>query len=381
MRFADVIGNERLKSRLISMVDSGRTGHSLMFVEEDGYGALPLALALIQYLSCPEKQQGRDSCGVCPTCRKLGSLMHPDLHFAFPVNVSSRMSSSKKPLSAYFMDEWRELCGSEPYFTEAELYAKCGMEDKAGVISVAEAKAILDSLSLKSYEGKNKYMLVWLPEKMNAEAANRLLKIVEEPSPETYFIFVTHAPEKVIRTIRSRSQLIRLQPIPTADIAAELQSKAGMDAQTAQAYATSSAGSLGKALELARDDSSSDLYFGILCRILDLVAKADLPDLLRSYDELLDKKFGRERQKDFCVWSEAFLRKIMLCSSGLEALAGLAPGEAAAVRNFSLAFPPAYIEAAFRAFDDARTSIEANANAKMVFCNLVGTLYRLKHRV
>ena len=374
MQFKEVLGNGELKSRLVNMVDSGRTGHSLMFVESDGYGALPLAMALIQYMMCRNRKAGEDSCGICPSCRRISEMMHPDLHFAFPVNSASK-SGSGKPLSGAFMQDWRELYKAKPYFTEADLYDKIGIADKVGVISVAEAKEILDSLSLRSYEGYSKFMLVWLPERMNAEAANRLLKIVEEPSPDTYFIFVTHAPERIISTIRSRSQLIRLYPVSQEELAPFLSVRIGVGADEAALYARISGGSPGMALSMMQGSSASDAYMPLLTSMLEHVVGNDLPALLEGNDAVL--ALGRERQKEFCLYSEAFLRKVLMRRRGLDSIADVLPSEKEAVMRFSAVLPDNFYEKAFAAFDGARTAVESNVNAKMVFCNLVNVLFAL----
>ena len=376
MQFKEVLGNEDLIHRLIRMADSARTGHSLMFVEQDGYGALPVAMAFIQYMMCRDRRQGEDSCGVCPSCRKIGEMMHPDLHFAFPVN-SAAGSSSRKPLSSSFMQQWRELYRDNPYFTEAGLYDRLGIDGKAGVISVAEARGILDALSLKSYEGYNKYMVIWLPERMNAEASNRLLKIVEEPMPDTYFIFITHAPEKVIPTIRSRSQIIRLYPVPEQILTPFIASRTGISEEEARVYARTSGGSPGLALNMAAEGSSASLYLQMVTDMLGAVAAGDLPALLESNDAVL--ALGRERQKDYCSYTGEFLRKVMMHSRGLSSIADTLPIERETVARFVPLLRDSFYEKAFRALDQARVSIEANVNAKMVFCNLVNMLYAINN--
>ena len=366
MQFKEVLGNGELKGRLIRMVDSGRTGHSIMLVERDGYGALPLALALIQYMICGNRLPGGDSCGVCPACRKIAEMVHPDLHFAFPVNVSSKSGSSKKPLSSSFLQEWRQLYGDNPYFTEADLYARLGIDGKAGAISVAEAREILDSLSLKSYEGKGKYMIIWLPERMNAEAANRLLKIVEEPMPDTYFFFITHAPDRIISTIRSRSQLVRLYPAQTEELVPVLQARSGLSAEEAAVYARTAGGSLGLALDMAGEGSAAAAWLQTAENMLDAVVSGDLVRLLEGNEAVLAQ--GRERQKEFCLYMEALLRRMMLRRRGLDRISDALPQEAGAVERFSSVFPDGFYEKAFKALEEARTMIEANVNAKMVYC-------------
>lgn len=376
MQFKEVLGNKDLIRRLIRMADSSRTGHSLMFVEQDGYGALPLAMAFIQYMMCRDRREGEDSCGVCPACRKIGEMMHPDLHFAFPVSAAAG-SSSKKPLSSSFLQQWRELYKENPYFTEAELYSRLGIDGKAGVISVAEARGILDALSLKAYEGYNKYMLIWLPERMNAEASNRLLKIVEEPMPDTYFIFITHAPEKVIPTIRSRSQMIRLYPVAGQELAPFIVSRAVVTLQEAQVYARTSGGSPGLAIGMALQGSAAASYLPVVSAMLGAVAGADLAGLLGSSEAVLS--LGRERQKDFCVYMEDFIRKVMMIRRGLPSIADTLPSESAEAARFASVLRDSFYERAFKALEEARISVEANVNSKMVFCNLANVLYAINN--
>ena len=377
MQFKEVLGNSELKSRLLHMVDSGRTGHSVMLVEQDGYGALPLALALVQYMMCQSRRPGDDSCGVCPACRKVGEMVHPDLHFAFPVNVTAKSGSSRKPLSSSFLQEWRQLYRDNPYFTEADLYSRLGIDGKAGAISVAEAREILDALSLKSYEGRGKYMIIWLPERMSAEAANRLLKIVEEPQPDTYFIFITHAPERIISTIRSRSQLIRLYPPQTQETALLLQEKAGLSAQEALVYARIAGGSPGLALDMAGEGSPASAYLPAAEQMLEAVISGDLAGLLEGNDALL--ALGRERQKDFCQYMEALLRKMMMHRRGLGIISDALPQEEEAVKRIGPLLPDSFYEKAFMALEESRTMIESNVNAKMVFCHLVNVLFATKN--
>lgn len=375
MQFKDVIGNGELKARLMKMADSGRTSHSMMFIEQDGCGALAMALAFIQYLSCPDRIQGVDSCGVCPTCRKIAAMQHQDLHFAFPVNVTAKSGSSKKPVSDTFIAEWRELFGQNPYFTERDLYTKLGIEDKVGIISVAEAKMILDKLSLKSYEGFNKYMVVWLPERMNAEASNRLLKIVEEPVADTYFLFISHAPENVLNTIRSRTLPIRLYPAELEDVAKVLQERKGLSGEDAEAFARIAVGSIGGAMDMAGDESGHSVYAPVLMNMLDAASGRDLVALLSVNEEIVKLKWGRERQKAFCIYAMDFIRKAMMVSLGLRNLAGIHPGERQDVERLAAKLPAGFYEKASAAFNNARSDIEANVNAKMVFCNLANVIY------
>ena len=220
MRFADVIGNASVAKALVSMADSGRVAHAMLLYENEGCGALALALAYVQYLNCANPSGG-DSCGECPSCRQMSKLVHPDTHFIFPVNKGPK-SSDDKPTSESYLKYWRELVLADSYFSEADLQKAIGIESKVGLIAVAEAKAVISKLSLSSVADGYKAVIFYLPEKMNQETANRLLKMVEEPPEKTIFLFITHAPEKVLQTIFSRCQSIRVLPL-TKDEAARVE--------------------------------------------------------------------------------------------------------------------------------------------------------------
>ena len=211
MKFSDIIGNRTVAEAMVSMADSGRVAHAVLLYENEGSGALALALAYLQYLNCLNPSGG-DSCGQCPSCRQMEKLIHPDVHFVFPVNKGPK-TSDDKPTSESYVKYWRELALADPYFTEADLQKAIGIESKNGLIAVAEAKSIITNLSLAPVYDGYKAVIFYLPEKMNQETANRLLKMVEEPPQKTLFLFITHAPEKVLQTIFSRCQSIRVMPL------------------------------------------------------------------------------------------------------------------------------------------------------------------------
>ena len=221
MKFSDVIGNTEVKEALVRMADSGRVPHAIMFHENEGCGALALAVAFVQYLNC-KSHNGEDSCGLCPSCNQISKLIWPDIHFVFPV-------AGEKVTSDNFIQKWRDLFIRNPFFMENELYETLELEKKASSISVADAKNVLNALSLSSFTDGYRAVVIWLPEKMNQDAANRLLKIVEEPSERTMFLFVTHNPERVLKTIRSRCQLIRVLPAEKEEIAKALPRWTGID--------------------------------------------------------------------------------------------------------------------------------------------------------
>ncbi len=320
------------------MVDGGRTPHAMMFVESDGWGALPIALGLVQYLCCSGEKHN-DSCGECPSCKKIQKLVHPDLHFVFPVNVTSKSGADKKPISDTFLTVWRELFLSNPCFSEADLYSALGIENKVGTISVTEAKDILAKMNMRPYEADKQFMIIYLPERMTTEAANKLLKIIEEPYPGSYFILITHSPEKVISTIRSRCLEMQLAPpSSTANI---------------------------------RVDSP---YYPLLFSLLDGCLSRDLVSVLENNKNIVD--LGRECQKEFCIYSESFLRLVFLMKTTGDTIVSLDSSSPLykCISSFASRLPESFFEKSYHYLESARLSIESNVNSKIVFCNL-GNLF------
>ena len=214
MPFSGIIGHTEIIDNLRNMIDGGRMPHAVLFSEKVGYGALTLALATLEYMFCKGKKV-KDSCGSCSNCTKVSRLVHPDIHFTFPINVSSSVGGEKRGDVEMFYPAWRSLVKENPYFGEQELYKALGIENKLGTISVAEANAIIRKLSLSSYEGGAKVMMIMFPERMNLEAANKLLKNLEEPQSGTFYFLISHNPERIISTILSRCRIVEVPPIET----------------------------------------------------------------------------------------------------------------------------------------------------------------------
>ena len=344
MRFSEIIGNDWLKGRLVRMVRAGRLGHAILFTEENGGGAFAFALALAQYVNCREQGE-EDSCGSCASCHKYQKLIHPDLHFVFPVSSSNLLSESEKkgPISDYFLAPFRELALADPYFTEQMLYDALGFDNKSGLISVNEARRIFEKLSLRAAEGTWKTMIIYLPEKMNLDAANKLLKLLEEPPAGTLFLLVSHNPERLLPTIRSRCQAVALQPL-TRQQRRTIQGPGQDNAEF-------------------REIAKSLLEAGLAKQVA---------DLFPQWEMLAD--LGREKQREWCLYMENYLRKIYLVAQGLDSLADLSPQEETAVRGFSARIKPGFYEKAFTALDGTLAAIGANVNPKLVFCDLSNRL-------
>ena len=323
----NVYGNEEIVKALHQMVESGHVPHAMLLHEDDGGGAFPLVLNFLEELY-----------GGNPRVQKL---IHPDIHFVFPV------AGSDKPVSLQYIVPFRELLQESPYFYENELYSAIGIEGKQAGISVNEARSILERLSLSAVEGGWRTVVLYLPEKMNVQAANALLKMVEEPPRQTLFLLVTQAPEKVLQTISSRCLHLRVQPLsPEADAA--VHSK-----------------------EVAGNAVLSDLFHDLL----DAVVRKDLLKALETGEAVADLKV-REQQKTFFRMASEDLRRLFLLQKSPQ-LARLPQGEEDYYRRLSSALKPTFPRRALECLDRSLQLLERNVNQKILFTNLVNQLYRL----
>ena len=374
MQFAQIHGNEALKANLTGMVDGGKMGHALLFVEEQGMGAIAFALALSQYINCRDRSGG-DSCGVCNSCHKHGKLIHPDVHFVFPVAAVSSLGESEKkhPISDYFLDGFRQLVLSNPYFDEQDLFDALGLENKAGNISVHEARDIISKLSLKPYESEFKVMIIYLAEKMNAEASNKLLKLLEEPPEGTFFFLICHKPDKLLPTILSRCQIIRLQPDTPEDIAAALCREEQVDEDRAMIAARVARGSYGTALKLLREEELADEYAADIRELLDAALEHNLTKLLSIADDLTAP--GREKQRDFCIYAENYIRKIFMFANGVPQISFALHDEYPHLERYAAQIKKDFYRKALASLDTALSAIESNVNAKLTFVDLCNRFY------
>lgn len=348
MRFADVIGNASVAKMLSSMADSGRIAHAMLLYENEGCGALALALAYVQYLNCSNPSDG-DSCGRCQSCNQISKLIHPDVHFVFPVNKGPK-SNDDKPTSESYLKYWRELAVADPYFTEADLQRAIGIESKNGLIAVAEAKSIINKLSLASVADGYKAVIFYLPEKMNQETANRLLKMVEEPPEKTVFLFITHAPEKVLQTIFSRCQSVRVLPLTKEEAAQVAAAKPEVDREDENAFM----------------DLFSDLLRSIVSR--DLLGTLECGESMAALD-------SREKQKAFCTFASECIRKIFMIQQNLPQISGVTEHEQEFYAEMAAKCPKGFCVKTIANIEKVASMIDRNVNSKILFCDLVNRMF------
>ncbi len=348
MKFSDIIGNADVARALASMADSGRVAHAMLMYENEGCGALALALAYVQYLNCSNPHDG-DSCGECPSCRQMSKLIHPDVHYVFPVNKGPK-TSDDKPTSESYIKYWRELAIANPYFVEADLQKAIGIESKNGLIAVAEAKSIISKLSLTAVSDGYKAVIFYLPEKMNQETANRLLKMVEEPPEKTLFIFITHAPEKVLQTIFSRCQSIRVMPL-TKDEAERV-----------------------KALNPFDDREEYDMFMDLFSDLMNALAGRDLMAALEC-GEIMSALESREKQKAFCNFAGECLRKIFMIQQKMPQIAGVAEEEMEFYSSMAARCAKGFCMKSVSNIEKVVAMIDRNVSSKLLFCDLVNRMF------
>lgn len=372
MRFADIIGNKAAADALLSMADSGRVAHAMLFYENEGCGAVPLALAYLQYLNC-SNPSGGDSCGECPSCRQMSKLIHPDVHFVFPVNKGPK-SSDEKPTSESYIRYWRELVLENPYFMESDLQKAIGIESKSGLIAVAEAKSIISKLSLTAVAGGYKAVVFYLPEKMNQETANRLLKMVEEPPVNTIFIFITHAPEKVLQTIFSRCQSLRVLPLSKEEVQSVLTDKMGISPHEAEAKAAVAGGSVGVALSMIGDKEEYNGFMDMFSDLMTSLVARDLSAALECGEQIaaLD---SREKQKAFCTFAGDCIRKIFMLQQKLPQIAGITEEESAFYESMAQKCGRKFCSKTITNIEKVAYMIDRNVNSKILFCDLVNRMF------
>ena len=356
MPYSEILGNTDIVANLRNMVDSDRMPHALLFTEKPGCGALTLALATLEYMF----SRGRN--------QKVSKLVHPDIHFTFPINTSNTIGGDKRGELEQFYPAWRELVLGNPYFSEADLYKAFGIENKLGTISVAEANSIIRKLSLSSYEGGAKVMLIMFPERMTLETANKLLKNLEEPQSGTYYFLISHNPQKIITTILSRCRIIEVPPIDQQILAKALMDKSGASAEQAQFWARCAGGSMGKALELmAREEEQSENYTTFVS-ILEKALDKDLTSLIEMWEQIAS--YGKERQKGICIEGGEILRKLYMTSLGLEEISYTGLKEAGQLKGLSGRIKQDFYQKGYGYLNSAIECIERNVNPKFIFCDL-----------
>lgn len=376
MRFSDIIGLGETKRRLARAVDEGRISHAQMLSGECGCGTLPLALAYAQYINCTDRRDG-DSCGVCPSCRKMAELVHPDLHFVYPVNKSGK-KSGEAVTSDMFLPQWREIVKSTGgYFDEQTWYRAIELENQQGIISRADADQIIKKLSFKAFEAKYKVMIIWLPEKMRPEAANSLLKILEEPWDRTLFLMVSAAPRTLLPTIVSRTQETAVPGIEPEAMEEYLRRTFSLDAAAARSAARLSGGNLLRARNVIESTGSDEEneFFEMFQWLMRYAYNDKHLELLQWAEDMASA--GREQQKGFLQYSLRMLRESYMMNAGMSEISYLWGRELDFCRKFSPFIGNHNIEALVREIESVIGQIGQNGSAKIIFTHFALVVSKL----
>ena len=395
MQFNDVIGQVAIKQQLAEMVQQNRLSHALLFLGREGAGALSLALAFAQYIVC-EKVQGKqqsfsagpslfgmdepavpnsiaetlfDSCGQCPACTKSNQYIHPDIHFSYPVIPRK---SGDKPKSTDYISEWRDFIKLYAYGNAFDWLQFIGAENKQGNITAEECNDIIRQLNLKSFESGYKILLMWMPEYLGKEG-NKLLKLIEEPPPNTLFILVAENEEQILPTILSRCQLVKIPALETADIEQALITRANTPADTARQIAGIADGNYHEALQMLQQGGED--WQGFLRDWLNATLKGGPVAQVKWIEEI--SRLGREKQKQFLRYFNHLLEQAIRLRVIGAANILLPENEKEFAQRLNKVTGVSQQQAIIEELDKAAYYIERNANAKMLFHALTIKLYHI----
>lgn len=382
MLFQDILGQDHIKKFLITTANAGRIPHAQLFIGPEGSGTLPMAIAYAQYILCVntngENNTGKGACNL-----KFENLSHPDMHFVYPVTATDDVKG-EHVVSANFLEHWRSFVKENPYASLFDWYKKLEIPKKQGIISVKEAAEINKNLALKAYEGGYKVMIIWMADKMNTAAANKLLKLLEEPPEKTVFILITESSDDLLQTIISRCQVVDFLALPEQIITNQLVEKFQVDPNIAKKIAHQSEGNFNKALHLFHKDDNDRMFEEWFINWVRAAFKAKgnasvIADLI-AWSTTIAKE-GRETQKNFLQFCIQFFRQALLWNYQAKELVYLEPN----FENFKLEkFAPFIhgnnISDIFQELEEAIFHIERNGNSNAILTDLSIKLTRLLHK-
>ncbi len=362
MQYNEVIGQEEIKARLRQELKDGRVPHARLFRGPEGCGKLPMALAYATALLCHNPKDG-EACGECSSCRMAAAWAHPDLHFVFP--VFKRKGQSGDAVSDQFLKEWREQLKDSLYFDRLSWLARIEIENQQAQIGVGESEQILHKLSIVASQGGRKVMVIWLPELMNISAANKLLKILEEPPTDTVFLLVAEHAEKMLATILSRTQITDFRQLTQTDLEQVLLSRHGLQPEDAAAIAHMSEGSYIKALRQIYLNENEAVFFDMFVLLMRLSYMRKIKDMHQWADQVAS--WGRERQKNFMEYCQRLVRENFISNFHRKELNYMSRREADFSVKFGRFINERNVIGMMEELSLAQRDIEQNVNAKMVF--------------
>ncbi len=366
MLFKEVAGHLKIKSQLTDSYKAGRTAHAQIFLGKEGNGSLALAMAYAQFLLC-EDQQAEDSCGQCNSCRKTQKLVHPDIHFSYP-------TVGPKKISTDFIKEWRETLLENPYMNINQWLQKLEADNKQGNITVSECLSIVQRLSYKAMEGRYRIMILWLPEYLGKEG-NRLLKLIEEPRPNTVFLLVSENPDKILNTILSRCQLVSIPRLKDEEIASILIEKHKLDSDSANSLAYLSEGNYNKAISQIKETTDNNaLIFIDWLRVCYLGKPKDMVHWVEGIvsgkhkEKDFFNKTGRKDQVYFLQYGLYFLKEFLSLQQGRDQIRiRFQKTELSTATNMLKVIGVEQIGKMMHLFDETSYHIERNGNPRILF--------------
>ncbi len=374
MFFSDVIGQEKIKQRLIRSVKEERISHAQLFAGPEGTGKLGLALAYAQYISCKNRSE-TDSCGTCPSCRKYQKLAHPDLHFVFPVFNSKKL---KNPVSDDFIRDWREMVLKNHYFNLSQWLNFIDAGNAQGLIYERESDSIYRKLNLKSFESEFKVMIIWLAEKMHISCSNKLLKLIEEPPNKTLFLLIAENEETIISTIRSRAQLIKIPYIDDESLRNALLSKEEIDQETVNEAVHLANGNYIKALEYLNPDEENRYYFEKFQEMMRFAYSRQVLELINWAEEMA--AIGRDKQKSFFDSALRLVREYFIFNMKKMNLVFLNSEEQEWGKRFAPFINERNIIPISKEFELGIKHISMNGNPRIIFLDTALRMVRLIKR-
>lgn len=362
MLFKDIPGLDTVKDLLLQSVQRSQVAHALLFDGHNGSAALAMALAFSTYINC-ENRESTDACGQCPSCIQMKKLVHPDVHFIFPV---AKTKLQEVPTSDAFLPLWRQFINNSPFVSFSEWLEFIDAENKQAIISVEEARNILRKLTLKSYQGEYKILILWKPELMNISSSNALLKILEEPPAKTLFLLVSDQIDKLLVTILSRTQRIRIPTFSDQEMQQYLSSFYGLESEKAKQITYLSEGNMSAARLLMQEDADKrPTFFAEWMRIC---YKKDIHQLIKTAD--IFDGFSKESQKMILEYSLGIFRDMMVHLQNATELVRVPEEEYEFVQRFSKTVSFHSLEIMIQETNEAYFHIERNVRAKMVFLDI-----------
>jgi DNA polymerase-3 subunit delta' len=382
MLFKDILGQDHIKNYLVTTANAGRIPHAQLFIGPEGSGTLPMAMAYAQYILC-NNSDGENTTGNSACNLKFEQISHPDMHFVYPITSTDEVKGDSV-VSTNFLDQWRGFVKENPYGSLFDWYKKLEIPKKQGIISVKESAAINKNLSLKAYEGGYKVMIIWMADKMRTDAANKLLKLLEEPPEKTIFILISESIDDLLQTIISRCQVVDFLALPEQVITDALIATHKVEANLAKKIAHQCEGNYNKALHLLHKDDDDSVFEEWFINWVRAAFKAKgnasvIADLI-SWSTTIAKE-GRETQKNFLQFCIQFFRQALLLNYKATDLVYLEPN----FENFKLEkFAPFVhgnnISDIFKELEDAMYHIERNGNSNIILTDLSIKLTRLLHK-